>query len=331
MSATRASGAAATLLAVLAVLLVASIAIGSDLLSPAEVWSAVRGTGSVDDISDVRGNRWPRTVLAVLVGAALAIAGTLAQGHTRNPLADPALLGVSAGASFGVVCGIHLADVRSASSYVWLALLGALVATLAVAAIASRGGSLGFVPLALAGAAVTALLVTGTSLLVLNDRTTLDVYRRWVAGSLAGRDLEVALDVAPFLAVGLLLALVNAPGLNALSLGSDVAVSQGHHVTRIRVVGLLAIVLLSGAAVAAAGPVGFLGLAAPHLARRLVGGDFRRMVPVAGLIGAAMLLAADIVGRVVITPAELQVGIVLAIAGGPVFIAVARSRRTVLL
>ena len=178
---------------------------------------------------------------------------------------------------------------------------------------------------------MSALLVTGISLLILNDRTTLDVYRRWVAGSLAGRDLAVAGDVAPFLAVGLVLALLNAPGLDALSLGPDVAVAQGHHVLRIRLVGLAAIVLLSGGAVAAAGPIGFLGLAAPHLARRLVGGDFRRLVPVSGLVGAGLLLVADVVGRVVIAPAELQVGIVLALAGGPVFVAVARRRDTVLL
>jgi iron complex transport system permease protein len=327
----RTAGTLVTLTAVTLVLLVASVGIGSSFLGPAEVWDAVRGVGSPDAVASVRGIRWPRTVLAVVVGAALAVAGTLAQGHTRNPLADPGLLGVAAGASFAVVCGIQLAGVRTASGYVWLALLGAFVATLAVAAVASRGGSLGYVPLALAGAAVTALLVTGTSLLVLNDRTTLDVYRRWVAGSLAGRDLGVAADVAPFLAAGLVLAIVNAPGLNALALGPDVAVAQGHHVTRIRLTGLAAIVLLTGGAVAAAGPIGFLGLAAPHLARRLVGGDFRRLVPVAALLGAAMLLAADVVGRVVMSPAELQVGIVLALAGGPVFIAVARRRRTVLL
>lgn len=312
-------------------LVVASIAIGSSLLSPAEVWDALGGHGPAGAVANVRGIRVPRTVLAVVVGAALAVAGTLAQGHTRNPLADPGLLGVAAGASFAVVCGIQLAGVRSASGYVWLALLGAFAATVAVATIAARGGELGHVPLALAGAAVTALLVTGTSLLVLNDRTTLDVYRRWVAGSLAGRDLGVALDVAPFLAAGLVLAAVNAPGLNALALGADVAVAQGHRVTRIRVVGLLAVVLLTGGAVAAAGPIGFLGLGAPHLARRLVGRDFRRLVPVAALIGAALLLAADVVGRLVVTPAELQVGIVLALAGAPAFVAVARSRRTVLL
>ncbi|MHA3704393.1 FecCD family ABC transporter permease [Jatrophihabitans sp. YIM 134969] len=329
MSVSRTARVVPVLLVALLVLVVASLAIGSDLVGPGAVWDAVRGTGPADTIADVRGGRWPRTLLALLVGAALAVAGTVAQGHTRNPLADPGLLGIAAGAAFAVVAGIYLLDVRTASGYVWLALAGAFAATVAVAAIAARSGGVGFAPLALAGAAVTALLVTGTSLLVLNDRTTLDVYRRWVAGSLAGRDLGVALDVAPFLAVGAVLAVLNAPGLNALTLGADVAVSQGHDVGRIRLVGLLAVVLLSGGAVAAAGPIGFLGLAAPHIARRLVGGDFRRLVPVSGLVGSALLLAADIVGRVVITPSELQVGIVLAIAGGPVFIAVARSRRTV--
>lgn len=326
MTTGRVATTVAALLVALAALVVASIAIGSNLLGPGETFRALRGAGSPDAVAAVRDIRLPRTVLALVVGAALGAAGALAQGHTRNPLADPTLLGIGAGASFAIVCGIYLADVRTASGYVWFGLAGAFVATLGVAAIAGRGRGTGFVPLALAGAAVTALLTTATSMLVLNDRTTLDVYRRWVAGSLSGRDLGVAVDVAPFLVVGMVLALVNAPGLNALALGRDVAVSLGHHVGRIRLVGLLAIVLLTGGAVAASGPIAFLGLAAPHLARRLTGSDHRRLVPVSALVGALLLLLADVVGRVVITPAELQVGIVLGILGGPVYIAVARRR-----
>lgn len=316
------------LVASVAALGLVSVAVGSAALSPGQVWHALRGTGAPSAVATVRELRLPRTVLGLVVGAALGAAGALAQGHTRNPLADPGLLGIGAGAAFAVVCAITFAGVRTAAGYVWFGLLGAAVATLAVGLVAGRGGS-GVVPLALAGAAVTALLSTGTSLLVLDDRTTLDVYRRWVAGSLSGRDLGVVLDVAPFVVVGLVLAVLNAPGVDALALGGDVAVSLGHRVGWIRVTGLAAVVLLTGSAVAAAGPIGFLGLAAPHLARRLVGPGARALVPVSALVGIAVLLAADVAGRVLVRPAELQVGIVLALAGGPLFVAVARRRQAV--
>ncbi|WP_438872651.1 FecCD family ABC transporter permease [Paractinoplanes pyxinae] len=315
-------------MALLALAVALSLAVGAQWLGLGEVWRAVvdpdPGAPATAIVWELR---FPRTVLGLLAGLALGAAGALMQGHTRNPLADPGLLGISAGASFAVVLGIQL-GATALTGYIWFAFAGALLASVAVFGIASgrRGGPTP-VTLALAGLAISALLASFTQSILLADNASLNLFRFWVVGSLSGRDSTVAAQVAPFIAVGLVLALVNAPALNALGLGEDVARALGQRVVLARVIGVAAVVLLAGAATAACGPIGFLGLIVPHVARTVVGPDHRRLIPAAALTGAAVLLLADVLGRVVVSPGELQTGIVLAAVGAPFFIMLVRSRR----
>ncbi|MGZ4558740.1 MAG: FecCD family ABC transporter permease [Mycobacteriaceae bacterium] len=319
------------LLLLLAVVVLASIAIGARSISVDGVWSALfTPTGSDSDIV-VRELRLPRTLLGLGVGVALGVAGALIQGHTRNPLADPGLLGVSAGAAFAVCVAIYAFGVTTVSDYVWFAFAGALVASVIVFGLGTLGKGSMPVTLLLAGTAVSAFLGAMTSALVLLDVTTLDAYRFWVVGSVAGRGPEVLGEVAPFLTLGIVLALANAPAMNTLSLGEDVARALGQRVALTRLVGIGAITLLTGAAVAATGPIAFVGLVVPHAARSVTGPDYRWLIPCAGLMGAVLLLTADIIGRVIVRPGESQVGIVLAFVGAPFFIAIVRRRRVVTL
>ncbi|MDN5916830.1 MAG: iron chelate uptake ABC transporter family permease subunit [Pseudonocardia sp.] len=317
-----------TLLVTLVLAVLASIAIGTKVIPFGDVWGAlVAPAGGENDIV-IRALRIPRTALGVLVGAALGLAGALVQGFTRNPLGDPGLLGVNAGAAFFVVIGIFIFGVTSLLGYVWFAFAGALLASVTVFVLGARGrGGATPVTLALSGAAVSFLLGALTSSIVLIDTATLDAYRFWNVGSLAGRDAAVAGEVVWFIVIGTLLALFSAPALNALSLGEDVAASLGHSVRRTRVLGILAITLLSGAATAACGPIVFLGLVVPHVVRSFTGPDYRWLLPASALSGAVLLLGADVVGRVVARPGELQVGIVVALIGAPFFIALIRRRK----
>ncbi len=326
----RRVGLVLTLLALLGLTVAASLAIGAKPIPLGLVWQAIWSpTGTEDDVV-VRALRAPRTVLGVGVGIALGVAGALMQGHTRNPLADPGLLGVSAGAAFLVVVGIHSLGVTSLSGYVWFAFAGAFGASVLVFVLGSLGrGGATPVTLALAGVAVSAFLGALTSALILADTATLDAYRFWAVGSLAGRDAAVAGQVVPFLLAGLALAAANARALNLLVLGEDVARGLGQNLAVARWTGLLAITLLTGAAVAACGPIGFVGLVVPHVARFCTGPDHRWLLPASGLAGAVLLLAADVVGRVVVPPGELQVGIVLGLVGAPFFVALVRRRRLV--
>jgi iron complex transport system permease protein len=315
-------------LAAVALLVVASLLWGAKGLSVAEVWTGLwRPDGSSASII-VREMRVPRTLLGLVVGAALGAAGALMQGHTRNPLADPGLLGVSAGAAFAVVLGLHLDLLTSMAAYVSFAFVGALITSVVVFGLGSvgRGGPTP-VALALAGAAVTALLGALTSALVLLDVSTLDAFRFWAVGSVGGADAGTVVVVGPLLCVGVLLAALHARSLDTLALGEDLARSLGQHVARTRAAGVLIVALLAGAAVAAAGPIAFVGLLVPHAARIMVGPDHRRLVPLSAALGAALLLAADVLGRLVVRPGELQVGVVMALVGAPVLIALVRRAR----
>ncbi len=321
------------LLALLALTLaacLASIAVGTRSIGLGEVWRSLLDSGLAgEEAVIIRQLRVPRTVLGLLVGMALGVAGALMQGHTRNPLGDPGLLGVTAGASLAVVLAIAWLGVGTPSGYVWFAFAGALAGTVAVYLIGSAGrGGATPVTLALAGAALSALLYGLVRAVLVTDQQTLDSFRFWVVGALAGRGPEVAWQVGPFIAAGLLLAVVNSPALNLLGLGEDVARGLGQRIWLARAVGLAAITLLAGAATAACGPIAFVGLVVPHAVRAFTGPDHRWLIPCSALAGAVLLLAADVIGRIVARPGELQVGIVLALVGAPFFIALVRRRKT---
>ena len=308
----------------------ASIAIGTRPLALGTVWEVLTDRSlRTEEAVIVRDLRVPRTALGLMVGAALGVAGALMQGHTRNPLGDPGLLGVTAGASFAVVLAIALLGVSTPSGYVWFAFAGALAGTVAVYLLgaAGRGGATP-VTLALAGSTLSALLYALVRAVLVSDSDSLDAFRFWVVGALAGRGADIAWQVLPFVVAGLVLALVNAPALDLLGMGEDVARGLGQRVWLARAVGLVAITLLAGAATAACGPIAFVGLVVPHAVRAFTGAAHRWLVPCSALAGALLLLTADVVGRVVARPGEVQVGIVLALLGGPFFIALVRRKRT---
>lgn len=325
-------GSAYGVLVLLALLVLAglvSLAVGSRGIALPRVVEVLWSPDGTDVSAIVRELRVPRTVLGLAAGASLGVAGALMQGHMRNPLADPGLLGVTSGASFAVVVGIYVFGVGSLTGYAWFSLIGAGLASLAVFAIGSTRGGPDPVSLVLAGTAVTALLSALTQGIVLRDVETLDAYRFWAVGSVTGRGLDVVAQVLPFLLAGLVLAAICAPGLNLLQLGDDVARSLGMDPTRHKLLGIAAVMLLAGGATAACGPIVFVGLVVPHVARYLAGVDYRWVVPYAGLLGALLVVLTDVLGRVIVRPGELQVGIVMALVGGPVFVLLVRRSRMV--
>jgi iron complex transport system permease protein len=269
--------------------------------------------------------RLERTLLGVAVGAALGLAGALMQGLTRNPLADPGILGVNAGATFAMVVGMTAFDVTALDGLLPMAFLGAAVAAGVVHALASLGRD-GATPmkLAITGAALTAGLSSWTTGLLLADRRTMESFRFWQVGTIGGRGSDVLVTGLPFLAVGVLLALAGARLLDTLALGEDLARGLGRRTTRDRLVLALAIVLLAGTATAIAGPIAFVGLVVPHAVRGLVGPDHRRVLPCSMLAGAVLVVVADTLGRVVLPPSEVQVGIMAAAVGVPVLIVLVR-------
>lgn len=321
------SGSLAGILVLLLALAAASalsLAIGSRSLGLGTVLSVLLHPDGSEAATVIYSLRVPRTLIAVGAGLCLGAAGALMQGHTRNPLAEPGLLGVSAGASFAVVVGIAAFGVTNALGYAWFALIGAGAAAAAVFAIGSGRRGPDPISLVLAGAAVSALLLAGTQSVLLRDVQALNSYRFWAVGSVSGRDLDVFWQVLPFMVLGLVIAAVSTTALNLLQLGDDVAISLGLHPRMQKVIGITAVMLLTGAATAACGPIAFLGLVVPHIARYLAGVDYRWVVPYSALLGALLLLLADVLGRIVARPGELQVGIVMVLVGGPVFIHLVR-------
>ncbi|QUX31382.1 iron ABC transporter permease [Nocardiopsis akebiae] len=323
----RAAGLAVALLVLAATLLV-SVLVGYERLSVSDVYLAYAAfTGSDTDLV-VRHLRVPRTLAGLAVGAALGVSGVLAQGVTRNPLGDPGVLGVNAGASLAAVLAISVFGASSLLGYVGFAFAGAAAAVCAVYAAGSLGREGGGpVRLTLAGAAVSALLGSLTSAIVLRDRASLEEYRFWVVGSLAGADGAVLLQALPFLAAGLVAAVAAARSLNAVALGDELARSLGTRLWLVRGASALAVVLLAGTATAVAGPIGFVGVAVPHVARVLVGPDHRWVLPWSAVLAPVLLLAADVAGRVVARPEELQVGVLTALIGAPFFVLLVRGRR----
>lgn len=316
--------AAAVLLTVVCAL---SLAIGAKNIPLDVVWNVLVHQQGGEDAFVIEMLRLPRTVLGILAGAALGLAGALMQGLTRNPLADPGLLGVNNGASAAVVVAISFLGVGSPMGYVWFAFLGAAVAYGIVYLLGSTGRTVTPDRMVLAGAAVNATLVAFVSAVILHDTSTFDEFRFWDVGSLAGRDLGVVFQVGPLILVGMVTALCLARPLNALALGDDTGRALGARTERTRLFGAVAVALLCGGATAAAGPIAFVGLAIPHIVRMVTGPDQRWVMAYSLLLAPVLLLGADVLGRLLAAPGELETGIVTAFLGAPIFIALIRRRR----
>ncbi|PPG39030.1 iron ABC transporter permease [Rathayibacter sp. AY2B5] len=318
------------LVAAVAVLLAAAVV--SVLVGSREVaWSDVVAAfgGSTDGFAQAAvAKRIPRTVLAAIAGAALGVAGVLMQGVTRNPLADPGILGVTTGASLAVVTGIVFFGLTSSAAYVWVAIGGAAVAAVFVYTVGSLGrGGATPLKLALAGAATSAALVSVISAIVLPRADVAGGIRSWQIGGVGGATSASIAQVLPFLLAGLVLCVLSAKSLNTLALGDELAAGLGERVALARGGAALGAVVLCGATTAVTGPIGFVGLVVPHACRLLVGVDHRWLLPFSAVTGAVLLIAADIVGRVVARPSEIDVGIVTALVGAPVFIAIVRRQK----
>ncbi|ABM08768.1 Fe(3+)-siderophore ABC transporter permease [Arthrobacter sp. Rue61a] len=304
-----------------------SLGVGAKFIPASTVLEAFTNPQDTADHAIILQNRLPRTLMGIAVGVALGVAGALIQAITRNPLADPGILGVNAGASFAIVIAIGVFGIGSLSGYMWFAFIGAILTTAAVYVIGTSGRNVvNPIRLTLAGVALGAVLTgIGSGLTLLNPKA-FDHLRSWSIGSLDTRSMESVVTVAPFMGVGLLVALFCVRGLNAVALGDDLATSLGANVNRTRILGVVAITLLSGAATAGAGAIGFVGLMIPHVARWIVGPDQRWIMATTVILSPILLLVSDVVGRVA-APGELQVGVVTAFIGAPVLITLARRRK----
>lgn len=320
--------------AILAIILLAgasilSLSIGAKSIPPMDVARALAGIGDDSVLSIVGQLRMSRTFLGLVCGAALGLAGALMQAITRNPIADPGILGVNAGAALGVVLGIMITGALGVQSTMAFAMVGAAVAAGAVILLSSaHSGASSPVRLTLSGVALAAILSGITNALVLSDDSVLDVFRFWQVGSLTSRPLAEATLLLPAIAVGMVIALLMGSPLNALALGDDSAVALGSNPARIRLLSLLALTILCGGATALAGPISFVGLLAPHMARRFTGPDMRRLIPFSMIAAPAILLFADVLGRVIGRGAEISVGLVCAFIGAPLLIGLLKFSRS---
>ncbi len=323
-AATRTGAVAVGGLLLLAAASVASVLVGAETLPTGQVLANL-GAVRDDAVAGIVSARIDRTLIAIVVGACVAVAGTVLQGLTRNPIAEPGILGLNSGAALLVVIGIRAGLLTSVTDYLWTALVGVVLAGALVHAITMT------VPLrhqpmttALGGAAIMAASSSIMVGLLVTDDTALDVFRYWQVGSVAGKDAGLILPVLPFVLVGLLLTLSSGRTLNAMSLGDDVARALGQRVVLARGGALLGALLLTAAACALAGPIAFVGLAVPHLLRLVGGPDHGRLLLGSVLLGPALVLAADTLGRVIAPPGEIQVGVMTAVVGAPVLIVLAR-------
>jgi iron complex transport system permease protein len=320
-----ASGALALASALLAVAVLCSLLVGPEPVPPAALLH-LDHPGADPDVLVLRHLRLPRTITGVLAGSGLGVAGVLLIGLTRNPLADPGIVGINAGAALAVVVGIAVLGVAGMPGLAWCALVGAALAGVVVHLLGSAGRGASPASIAIAGAAVSAALAAITTAVTLADRTTFAAFRFWNVGALGTADPAALRGALPFLVAGLALAVGVAPVLDVLALGDDVAAGLGARLGLVRAATAAAAVLLAGTAVALAGPIAFVGLAVPHAARLLVGVSHRRQVLVAVLLGPVVVLLADTVGRLVLAPREVQAGLVTALVGAPVLIALVRRR-----
>lgn len=316
------------LISALGVVIVLSITYGANPLPITEVWRTVFTPDGSEASSIVWTLRVPRTLVGIVAGAAFGVAGALIQAITRNPLADPGILGVNAGAGFAITVGVGVFGVTGIAGYVWFSFIGAVSATVLVYLIGAGGrGAVSPVTLVLAGIALAAVLTAFSTFLQLIDEETFRSFRNWSLGSLARVPVSDTLTVLPLIAMGLLLALIISGSLNAVALGDDQAASLGANVKRTRTIGLIAVTLLAGSANALTGGIAFVGLAVPHLVRWLTGPDQRWIIAYTVIASPVLVLGADVLGRVIARPGEIEAGVMTAVIGAPVLIALVRRRK----
>lgn len=312
---------------VLLIFLVYSVTLGAKDIPLRTILESFTTFDNSFDHLVVQTMRLPRSLMAMAVGAALAVSGALMQGLTRNPLAETGILGIEAGGALAVVIVLFIFGSSSLTLYAAVAFLGAAIAAVSVYGLGTLGRG-GATPLNLtvAGAAMTAFISSITTGILIVSQRTLEEIRFWLAGSLAGRDLNLFLQVLPFMTIGLLLALLLGKQITILSLGEDVAKGLGQKTAWIKVLTAISVVLLAGSSVAIAGPIGFIGLVVPHTVRFFIKTDYRWILPYSALLGAILLLVSDIAARVLLKPQELPVGVMTALVGAPVFVYLAKSK-----
>jgi len=312
----------------LGICVLASLAWGSRYVEFNQVINALRDSNDVSFNALVVRERIPRTVFSIIAGASLGISGALMQSITRNPIADPSILGVNTGASLFVVAGITFFGINTANEYIWFALVGAGISAVCVYVIASIGsGGITPIKLALAGSAISAILSSLVSLLILPRTDVMDAYRFWQVGSVSGATWEGIYSVLPFIVIGLIISIVATPALNALALGDEVATGLGVKTGLVRTICAIAGVTLCGAITAISGPIGFVGLMIPHTIRLIFGSNMKSIVPMSAVGGAILLTVSDIIGRLIGSPSELEVGIITAFLGAPILIIIARKAK----
>ncbi|MEZ5088661.1 MAG: iron chelate uptake ABC transporter family permease subunit [Micropruina sp.] len=325
---TRAVPAFAVALALLLLGSLVSLAVGSNPIALERVWTILwHPDGSFESVV-VLEQRLPRTLLLIVVGAALGVAGALIQSLTRNPLADPGILGINAGASLAVVLAVAITGVASIGFYLWFAFAGAAASAVAVYLLGMAGrADASPVRLALAGVAISMLVASLVQTVILANQNAFNEFRFWAAGSVEGRGFAVLATVVGFIGLGLILSFCLAPALNTLALGEETGRALGVRVGLVRGLAVVAVTVLAGSATAASGPIMFIGLGVPYLARAVLGPDQRLVLPGTAVAAPVLLLAADVLARLVVMPAEVPVGVVAAIIGGPMFVAIVRRPR----
>jgi iron complex transport system permease protein len=315
------------LLAALVGAVLLSLSVGANPLPLADVWRSVLHPDDSEASIIVWSQRMPRTIVGIVVGMALGVSGALIQAITRNPLADPGLLGVNAGAGFAITLAIGYLGISGLQGYIWFSFLGAALATVLVYAIGSAGRSTSPVTMVLAGVALAAVLRGVSTFLTLLDPDTFRSVHLWGAGSIARVGLSEVVIVLPFFLVGLALALALSGSLNAIALGDDLATALGTSVIRTRILGIVAVTILAGGATALTGGIAFVGLMVPHVVRWFTGPDQRWIIACTAVAAPILLLVSDVIGRVIARPGEMEVGIVTAVIGAPILIALVRRRK----
>lgn len=315
-------------LALLSVMAIFSISLGAKSIAFSKVIDVLLGNDPDSLEATIILQRIPRTVFGILAGGALGISGALMQSITRNPIADPSILGVNTGASLFVVAGIAFFNITVAYQYIWLAIIGAGVTAVFVYSVASMGKD-GATPLklALSGSAVSIVLGSLVSTIMLPNNRVMEAFRFWQVGSIGSATWENIMLISPFLIVGFIISMFISGYLNNLALGDEAATALGTNVVMTRTIGALSSVLLCGATTALAGPIGFVGLIIPHIIRLIFGSEMSKMLPLSFLGSAILMLVSDIIGRIISLPGETEVGIVTAVLGAPVFILVIRKGR----